>query len=155
MSDESYAYQQERESLAKAAPQPAATTFHPKSITCRECRRAFLWSAEEQQFFADNGLKNEPKRCRSCRTQKPSRPTTETVRGKVKWFNVSKGYGFITPDGPAEGDVYVHFSQIFGRGFMSLAIGQVVEFGIVKAEKGPAAVNVRTVNPTEESNGNR
>jgi CspA family cold shock protein len=96
---------------------------------------------------------------RPCRTDKPTRPLPqqETVRGKVKWFNANKGFGFITPDDTAINDVYVHFSQILGQGFVSLSPGQSVYFNIVTTDKGNklAAQNVRTLDPTEESNGNR
>jgi len=61
--------------------------------------------------------------------------------GTVKWFNYSKGYGFITTD---EGkDVFVHFSAISGEGFKSLAEGQKVSFDVVDGEKGPQAANVQ------------
>ncbi len=61
--------------------------------------------------------------------------------GTVKWFNDSKGYGFITTD---EGkDVFVHFSAITGEGFKSLAEGQKVSFDVVDGEKGPQAANVQ------------
>ena len=61
--------------------------------------------------------------------------------GTVKWFNDSKGYGFITTD---EGkDVFVHFSAISGEGFKSLAEGQKVSFAVVDGEKGPQAANVQ------------
>ena len=60
--------------------------------------------------------------------------------GTVKWFNDSKGYGFITSD---EGkDVFVHFSAIEGDGFKTLAEGQKVSFNVVDGEKGPQAANV-------------
>ena len=61
--------------------------------------------------------------------------------GTVKWFNDSKGFGFITP---AEGskDLFVHFSAIQGNGFKSLAEGDKVEFDVVQGQKGPAAQNV-------------
>lgn len=128
-------------------PTEQSATFQAQTLLCRECGRDFLWSAEEQQRFAELGLKNTPKRCRGCRTRKPAQPIPqqEMVRGKVKWFNVTKGFGFIIPDDKTKGEVYVHFSQIYGRGFMSLAPGQIVEFAIVQAERGPAAVNVRAV----------
>ena len=61
--------------------------------------------------------------------------------GKVKWFNDSKGYGFITCD--EGGDAFVHYGDIAGEGFRSLAEGEAVEFDIQQGEKGPKAVNVR------------
>ncbi|MBI3608966.1 MAG: cold-shock protein [Nitrospirae bacterium] len=65
------------------------------------------------------------------------------AKGKVKWFNGSKGYGFITPE---EGsDVFVHFSAIQGDGFKSLDEGQEVEFDIVSGPKGQQAANVTKV----------
>lgn len=63
------------------------------------------------------------------------------MRGKVKWFNDQKGYGFIAKD-DGSGDVFVHFSAIKGEGFKSLAEGDAVEFEVVDSEKGPKASNV-------------
>jgi len=64
-------------------------------------------------------------------------------RGKVKWFNDKKGYGFIAQEGGR--DVFVHFSNIKGEGYKSLAEGQEVEFEVVDGAKGPQAVNVSKV----------
>ena len=62
--------------------------------------------------------------------------------GTVKWFNPTKGYGFIAPDTGGK-DVFVHHSAIQGSGFKSLAEGQQVQFEITQGQKGPAAENVR------------
>ena len=60
--------------------------------------------------------------------------------GTVKWFNESKGFGFIEPDsGP---DVFAHYSNIAGEGHRSLAEGQKVEFTVTQGQKGPQAENI-------------
>jgi len=63
------------------------------------------------------------------------------TQGTVKWFNDSKGFGFITLDDDSK-DCFVHQSAIQGEGFRSLAEGDRVEFDVVQGEKGPAAENV-------------
>ncbi|MDI6728001.1 MAG: cold-shock protein [Thermodesulfovibrionales bacterium] len=60
--------------------------------------------------------------------------------GKVKWFNESKGFGFIQQDNGQ--DVFVHYSSIAGNGFKTLAEGQRVQFDIVEGDRGPKATNV-------------
>lgn len=66
------------------------------------------------------------------------------MQGRVKWFNGTKGFGFIEPeDGP---DVFVHFSEIQGNGFRSLEEGEEVEFETEQGSKGLAARNVRRLN---------
>ncbi|MFH1691196.1 MAG: cold-shock protein [Candidatus Omnitrophota bacterium] len=65
------------------------------------------------------------------------------ARGKVKWFNNQKGYGFITPENGK--DVFVHFSAIQGDGYKSLEEGQEVEFEVENGPKGEQATKVMKV----------
>jgi CspA family cold shock protein len=62
--------------------------------------------------------------------------------GTVKWFNESKGFGFIAQDSGGD-DVFVHFSAITGDGFKTLAEGQKVSFDVEQGAKGPQASNVK------------
>ncbi len=64
----------------------------------------------------------------------------DRIIGTVKWFNASKGYGFIAHEGGK--DVFVHFSAIQGDGYRNLNEGEQVEFSIEDSPKGPQAVNV-------------
>ncbi len=67
------------------------------------------------------------------------------MEGTVKWFNDTKGFGFITPaDGSA--DLFVHQTAILAEGFRSLNEGDKVEYELGQSEKGPRATNVRIVN---------
>ena len=63
------------------------------------------------------------------------------ITGTVKWFNESKGFGFIAREDGGK-DVFVHFSAIQSQGFKTLAEGEAVEFEVVDGQKGPAAQNV-------------
>ena len=66
-----------------------------------------------------------------------------TTTGTVKWFNETKGFGFIEQEnGP---DVFAHFSNIAGNGFKTLAEGQKVEFTVTQGQKGPQAENIVAV----------
>jgi CspA family cold shock protein len=67
----------------------------------------------------------------------------DRIIGTVKWFNASKGYGFIAHEGGK--DVFVHFSAIQGEGYRNLNEGEQVEFSIEDSPKGPQAVNVTKV----------
>ncbi len=64
--------------------------------------------------------------------------------GTVKWFNESKGFGFIAQD-DGSGDVFVHFSAITGEGFKTLAEGDKVSFAVTKGPKGLQAENVKKI----------
>ncbi|MBC7259541.1 MAG: cold-shock protein [Chloroflexi bacterium] len=65
---------------------------------------------------------------------------SERERGTVKWFNATKGYGFITRE--KGGDVFVHYSAIQTEGFRTLEENQQVEFTVEQGAKGPQAINV-------------
>jgi CspA family cold shock protein len=70
----------------------------------------------------------------------PNKEVSHMVKGTVKWFNETKGFGFITrEDG---GDVFAHYSAIAGDGFKSLSEGDAVSFDVVDGEKGPRASNI-------------
>ncbi len=80
---------------------------------------------------------NSYKRAAKNKTRKGSKMT----EGRVKWFNESKGYGFIERDGG--GDLFVHFSAIEGSGFKSLSEGERVSFVEEQGPKGPQATQVK------------
>jgi len=67
----------------------------------------------------------------------------DRVTGNVKWFNASKGFGFIETDGGE--DVFVHYSGLRGDGYKSIDEGQRVEFTVVQGQKGPQAQDVIVV----------
>ncbi|NHB56955.1 cold-shock protein [Acinetobacter shaoyimingii] len=68
---------------------------------------------------------------------------SNVVKGTVKWFNETKGFGFIQQEaGP---DVFAHFSEISSSGFKTLMEGQMVEFSIAQGQKGPNAINIIAV----------
>lgn len=71
--------------------------------------------------------------------------SSERMRGTVKWFNNSKGYGFIAPEDGTK-DVFVHYSEIQSTGgYRTLDEGEMVEFGIEQTPKGPQAVQVTRI----------
>lgn len=66
-----------------------------------------------------------------------------TVTGTVKWFNETKGFGFIEQEGGP--DVFAHFSAITGSGFKTLVDGQKVQFEVTQGQKGPQASNIEVI----------
>ena len=68
-------------------------------------------------------------------------------KGIIKWFNNEKGYGFI--NGSADEDIFVHYTSIKQDGYKTLSEGQVVEFNLIKNDKGLQATDVKTVNEKE------
>lgn len=68
------------------------------------------------------------------------------MKGKVKWFNNDKGFGFIEYN--SQEDIFVHYSAILSQGFKTLVEGQYVEFDLVRTDKGLQAKNVVEIKPT-------
>lgn len=69
-------------------------------------------------------------------------------RGRVKWFNNDKGYGFIEYEGLVNEDIFVHYSAIEQDGYKPLKEGEIVEFTLIETAKGSQAINVREVKLT-------
>ena len=70
-------------------------------------------------------------------------------QGRVKWFNNTKGYGFITRENAA--DIFVHYSAIKSEGYRTLKEGQLVEFSVGQGAKGPQAEDVEPINPAPQA----
>jgi len=68
------------------------------------------------------------------------------MKGKVKWFNDQKGFGFLTPEDGSK-DVFVHHTSIVADGFRTLTENQEVEYDVEQTEKGPRASNVKALTP--------
>lgn len=124
--------------------------FADEMLECAECGTKFIFTVDEQRRLAEQGQAVEPPElCPVCRSETevqtaPSDPSgasfTERYYGEVKWFNESKGYGFITQENGE--DIFVHYSGIEGEGFKVLVEGQRVEFEVENTPKGPQAVHV-------------
>jgi CxxC-x17-CxxC domain-containing protein len=108
-----------------------------RPVLCREC------FAASKGTSPGGGGGGRPMGSRPPRPAAPAGPSEGRVQGSVKWFNDSKGFGFIASD--TGEDVFVHFSAIAASGFRSLAEGDRVEFDLVSGPKGKQAANVTRI----------
>ena len=118
-------------------------SYKDKMLTCEQCGSQFVFTVTEQREMAERGAQLfEPKFCPDCRTAEE--PGVKLI-GRVKWFDVNKGWGFITK---ANGeDIFVHRTSLEGQG--TLQDGQEVEFQVQRTSKGPEAIKVVPL-PTDE-----
>jgi CspA family cold shock protein len=111
-------------------------SYQDRMLTCEQCGSQFVFTVTEQRRMAEQGAELfEPKFCPTCRSAEEA---GVKLIGRVKWFDATKGWGFITK---ANGeDIFVHRSGVESYG--SLQDGQRVEFQVEQTPKGPAAVKV-------------
>jgi CspA family cold shock protein len=112
--------------------------FADKMLVCERCRKSFVFTVTEQRNLTRSGVEvYEPRFCPQCRQGDEGQVK---LIGEVKWFNNTKGYGFIRK---ADGvEIFVHHTSVVGTGFKTLVEGQQVEFRIEQTDKGPQAVDV-------------
>ena len=111
-----------------------------ETLFCERCGISFLWIEEEQALAQKNHDRNRkakaPLLCPGCVALLP---LAGRVRGLVKWFNVQKRYGFITPS--VGNDLFAHTSQL--KGTRRLSSGDLVEFLVEESDRGPIATEIR------------
>jgi len=113
-------------------------TFADTLLTCQECGNKFIWTVTQQRKLAEQGFPLEPPTlCPAC--QRLVAPPGRR-RGRVKWYDRRKGWGFITQTNGEE--IFVHRSGL-AEGVGSLRDGELVEFSIEQTPKGPQAVDVQ------------
>jgi CspA family cold shock protein len=105
---------------------PVAGSLHKISLPTR---RLLTCTGESWGIYSTHAARNDDM-------------TTQT--GTVKWFNESKGFGFITPDDGGK-DLFAHFKEIQGNGFKTLNENQRVEYEVAQGPKGPQATRIRTI----------
>ena len=123
---------------APAAPAPAASAPAPSEVTADQVVE--VWTCENDGTKTTCTCEGEQSSCKET-VGKPS--NVKGALGTVKWFNDSKGFGFVTPDEGGE-DVFVHFSAINMPGFKTLKEGQRVSFEVTDGKKGKQASNIQT-----------
>jgi CspA family cold shock protein len=116
--------------------------FSDKLLDCQHCGNSFVFTVAEQRKLAESGLAaQEPRHCPKCRQLMPLTGPDGKARGKIKWFSVAKGYGFITLFNGE--DVFVHLTGLADDvSPRQLVEGQEVEFEVEETIKGPQAVCV-------------
>lgn len=117
--------------------------YSDQMVTCQQCGRTFVFTVTAQRALAERGLPmTPPDYCSRCRELMPLTDVQGKAQGVVKWFNVQKGYGFITlKDGE---DIFVHKTGL-AEGIHMLKDGQAVQFEVEETIKGPQAVNVTPI----------
>ncbi len=113
-------------------------TFRDTLLICEACGKSFIFTVTEQRRLYEQGLPVEPPRyCPTCRLRDPE---TGKWVGRIKWFSLEKGYGFITkPDGE---EIFFHKSRVKGIQPALLTDGQKVRFDQLKTARGLEAINV-------------
>jgi len=119
-------------------------TFADTLLTCEECGVKFIWTVTRQRKLAEQGSPLEPPTlCPAC--QRLAAPPGHR-RGRVKWYNRTKGWGFITlPNGE---EIFAHRTGL-AEGIDSLEEGDLVEFAVEQTHKGPQAVDTHPL-PLDE-----
>lgn len=117
--------------------------FKDRFLNCDDCGREFVFRVEEQRRMASDGDVVEPRLCPGCRVEKGEKGR---LVGHVKWFDPSRGYGFIKRD-DGRGEVFVHRSQIQYAGPKVLYEDERVEFELEHDPRGEKAVNVTGHDP--------
>lgn len=115
----------------------AQMSFADELLTCETCGREFVFRVSEKRRMHDHrGDVETPTECPTCRLRDESGKLT----GSVKWFDASKGYGFIQRADGSE--VFFHRSKLLGVDASDVAEGQPVRFGQRETDRGPEAVDV-------------
>ena len=125
-------------------------TFTDALLTCEECGVEFIWTVTQQRKLAEQGAALQPPaRCPAC--QRLAAPAGHQ-RGRVKWYNRTKGWGFITLTNGDE--IFVHRSGL-AQGVDSLRDGELVEFAVEQTARGPQAVDTHPLPMDEPSDSAR